>query len=287
MVACRPKKNFFFFFFRCQMPRRSRGRRFVAGTVATGAAAALPAEAQANAGGAVVNTAMQAAPGERADVDDRRRGDRGADRGARAAARPATRLIVLEARDPGRRPHVELRHRPPATGRARRTFVGPTQDYVLALCASSRSRSSPLRRRRRPLLAGSTRLTYSDTANGHRAARPGDPCRAGDRRPGARPDVDVGSGRRPWSAAERGRVGRQTLQAGSRRTRSPPTSASSCRDRHTPDLRRRAARAVTAVRAVLHRRLGDENNAGRSSATSTPATAPRCGASTAARRRSL
>ena len=169
------------------------------------------------------------------------------------------------------------------------TFVGPTQDHVMALAQGARRRHVPdLRHRRQRLLRRTAdRIDVQrHRADRHRAARPARSCPTSRRRRAARPDVAEVPVDAPWTAPNAADWDSQTLetwidsQHASRRG-----SAQVVADRHPADLRRRAARAVAAVHALLHRGVGQRDRTrARSSATSTRATARSSRASSAARR---
>ncbi len=142
------------------------------------------------------------------------------------------------------------------------TFAGPTQDHILALARERRRRHLPHLRHRRQRLPqpGPAPDVPEQRPDRHRAAGPDDPRRADRRRRAAgracRPKVPVDA---PWTAAKRRRVRRpdaRDVDQGAQRDRALPPARPR---RHPPGLRRRAARAVAAVRALLHRRLGQRD----------------------------
>ncbi len=118
-----------------------------------------------------------------------------------------------------------------------------------------------------------------------RPARPGDPPRPRPVRHPARRDVEERAGRRAVGGAPtRRRCDAQTLETWSTQNTVNAGLPRPGLDRDPADLRRRAARALAAVRALLHRLVGQrEEHRAPSSATSTPAAARRCRASSAAR----
>ena len=164
------------------------------------------------------------------------------------------------------------------------TFVGPTQDRVLALAERARRRHVRHLRHRRERLRSSDgeRSTYSDTGpTGTAPPRPADP-----RRPRAASSRSSTRCRRRSRSTRRGtRRARaewdaQTLETWVARQQHAATASASSLPVATPaDLRRRAARALAALRPLLHRRVGRRaQRRARSTATSTRATARRCGA---------
>ena len=102
----------------------------------------------------------------------------------------------------------------------------------------------------------------------------------------ARPDGDQVPVNAPWQASNAALWEGYTLERWVEENSSKPRFQRARAARHPADLRRRAARAVAAVRAVLHRLLRQRAaSRARSSATSTPAAARSSSGSSAARRR--
>ena len=182
-------------------------------------------------------------------------------------------MIVLEARDRvgGRAWNADIGGGEITERGA--TFAGPTQDHVLALAAEDEGRHLPdLQQRRQPLPRrghpAALRRLRPDRA---RAARPGDPPRPGD----LRPRLDEMATRSPSTPPGRRRTpptyDAQTLEQFIEREHVTPRFRTLVAGRHAADLRRRAARALAALHALLHRRLGQRaERRAPSSATSTP-----------------
>ena len=237
-------------------------RRFVAGTLATGAAAAVPAAAEAKRKRRKPKPKRPSTGSVRTRRRGRRR--RRLRRPDRRARRSRRRPLGDRARGPrpGRRPRLEPRSRRRRDLRARRDVRRPDP--------------GPGDRRWRAQLGVGTfptydngndvyvdgtapACTYSDTgADGHRAARPGrslaDLASRSSR--GSTRCRSAGAGRRAvGGGAARAEWDGQTLETVDRgRTAlTPAASGSSRRYGNAADLRRRASRAVAAVRAVLHR----------------------------------
>jgi monoamine oxidase len=147
-------------------------RRFVAGTLATGAAAAIPEAANAQA------TASRSGPKRTADVVVVGAGYAGLS-AARQLVKAGKSVTVLEARDRvgGRVWNHDLPHGKVSERGA--TFVGPTQDYVLALARELGVEKFPTYDEGDDVyVADGTRMTYSDT--GPFGAAPPDPKVASD-----------------------------------------------------------------------------------------------------------
>ncbi len=181
-------------------------RRFVKGSLVAGAAAALPA-------------------GEAAAKPKRKPTGSGSTRsadvvivGAGFAGLTAARnltdrghsVVVLEARD---RVGGRVWNHNLGGGQISErggTFVGPTQDHLMALAKALGVGTFPVYDKGNDLyIADSTRLEYSDTSP--LGTAPPDPLVAGDvvaRHFAARPDVNLRAGRRPLEGAECRRVGR-------------------------------------------------------------------------------
>ena len=240
-------------------------RRLIAGAVVTGAAAALPGSALADGS-------------ERGGS----RGRRG--RGRRRVRRPHGRAPAA----PGR-PRRSSCSRPATASAAAcgttssaggqvsergATFVGPTQNHMLELARELGVGTFPTYDKGDNVyVADGHRSTYSDRGiDRHRAARPADPRPARDRRSArwtrCRRAFRSRRRGRPPNAAELGRadagdVGIDSHNPTRRFHQVVPA-------RHAADLRRRAARAVAAVRRCsTSPPRATRATRGRSSATST------------------
>ena len=139
------------------------------------------------------------------------------------------------------------------------TFVGPTQDRILAALDRFGIGTFPT------YDEGYERLRQRRPADGvqrhrlhrERATRSADPPGADHRRHPPRPDVDLGPGRRAVEGGERRRVGRRDarrLDRGELGDRAVPPPRPG---RDAADLRSRPGRALAALRPLLHRRLGE------------------------------
>ena len=222
-------------------------RRFVAGALTTGAAAALAGrrrrrkhKPKASATGRARPTSCVVGAGFAGLT------------AARELAKAGKSVVVLEARD--RVGGRVLNHELGGGEVSERggTFVGPTQDHILAL-------AKELGRRHVPHLRHAA--TTSTSADGTALDATPTPARPAPRRrtrrssPTSRTVVtqldsmsttsrSTRRGRRPRPPTRTGRRSRAGSSAQQRQRRLPPARAA----RHAPDLRRRAARAVAAVR---------------------------------------
>ncbi len=143
------------------MSERISRRRFLAGTAAAGAAAAIPAEAEA----AVAKRHRPAGPGSvrKADVAVVGAGYAGLT-AARTLAAAGKSVIVLEARGRvgGRAWNHDIGRGLVAERGA--TFVGPTQDHVMALASQLRVATYPTYDTGKNVyVADGSRTTYSDS----------------------------------------------------------------------------------------------------------------------------
>ena len=263
-------------------PRNSAiSRRRLLGTGAAasaGACSALPPRRSP----AARSRATSADAGRRRD---RRRRVRRPDRGPRAE-RKGHSAIVLEARDRvgGRALNADIGGGEITERGA--TFVGPTQDHVIALGREDEGRPlQHLRHRREPV----HRERVAAAVQRHRRdrlgpARPDDPPRPDPVRHPARRDVQGGPGRRSLDGAEGGRVRRADAAAvRRRRTRSRRSSRTWRRSRRGRSSAPSRARSRCCSSSSTSPRRATSRTSAPSSATSTPATAPRCTGSSAAR----
>ena len=222
--------------------------------------------------------------GRRQAACGRRRGRRRArrpDRRARAAAR---RQVGGRARGatPRRRPRVEPRARRRRGVRARRHVRRPDAGPHDRPRQGARRRHVPdlQRGRQRRYIGRRPALEWSDT--GPTGTAPPDPTILPElattvaQLDEMSKEVPVDA---PWEAAKAHEWDGQTLETWIRDNTRDAALSRARAARDAADLRRRAARAVAAVRALLHRRLGQRDaRRARSSATSTRATARRCSA---------
>ena len=205
---------------------------------------------------------------------------------AREIERQGHSAIVLEARDRvgGRAVNYKLggrgHHR--ARGDVRRADPGPGHR---ARAADEGRPLRHLRHRRQPLHR--QRPAAAIQRHGPDRLGPAGPRRApGPRSARAAPRLDVATGacRRPVDRAQGGGMGLDHAAAVHRPEHGHAGVQGDRPGRDATDLRRRARRALAPVRPLLRRRLGQRGRTSApSSATSTPATAPRCSASRAAR----
>ena len=139
------------------------------------------------------------------------------------------------------------------------TFVGshPEPHPRPGRRARRRTRSPPTTQGENVYFADGTRMTYSDS--GPTGTAPPDPSIVPDLATvGARLDemskeVPIDA---PWEAASAADWDRQTLEQWINENSVSPRFQQARAGGHAADLRRRAARAVAAVHALLHRRVG-------------------------------
>ena len=269
-------------------PDSAERRRSPAGACSAAAPRPRPAPCSARVPGAGrrhTRAASARAPRRRRD---RRRRLRRADRGPRARAQGALGDRARGPR-PRRRPRPQRRHRRRRDHRARRHLrrpdPGPRASRWRGDAASASS--TTYNTGDNVYIADGPRLRLRrHRPDRHGAARPGDPRRprAGRHRP--RRDVDDGPGRRA--------VGRRRAPpSGTPQTLEQPASTRTALTPQFKALVPIATRPIFGAEprelsllyvALLHRLLGQRAEPrAPSSATSTPATAPRCGASSAAR----
>ena len=229
-------------------------RRFVSGTLATGAAAAVPAVADARARRRPKTTE----PSTRsADVVVIGAGFAGLT-AARNIAAGGRSVIVLEARDRvgGRVWNHELPRRAHLrAGRDVRRADPGSRDGTRARAEGLDVPDLRQGRRRVRGRRDDAALQRHQSVR-HRAARSAGRGAARDDHPGPRQDGDDGPGRCPVDGGERGRMGRADagdVSVGP--ANREPALPGGRRGGGATDLRRRAARAVAAVHAVLHRLL--------------------------------
>ena len=195
-------------------------------------------------------------------------------------------VIVLEARD---RVGGRALNHPIGGGEISErgaTFVGPTQDHILALAQEFKVDKFPTFEN-----GDNVYVNCAGTAKHlqrHRAARDG-AARTRRSSPDLIPavlqldqmstEVPVNA---PWTASSAAEWDNQTLASWIEDQSANPNFRKLDPGGDPADLRRRAARAVAALHPLLHRRLrATRRTRAPSSATSTPATAHRCGASSA------
>ena len=199
-------------------------------------------------------------------------------------------MIVLEARD---RVGGRALNRPIGDGEISErgaTFVGPTQNRIMALASEFGVGKFPTFDNGDNVYVDfhGKRSTYSDT--GPFGSAPPDPAIAADLAhvvltlDQMSTEVPVSA---PWTAPKAAEWDGQTLAKWvADNSSNSPAFRALIPLATRRDLRRRAARAVALVHALLHRRLRRRRSIpAPSSATSTPAWARRCGAFTAERRR--
>ena len=194
---------------------------------------------------------------------------------ARAIASAGHSVIVLEARDRvgGRAWNHDL-----GGGRVSErgaAFVGPTQDHILALANAVGVGTFPtyddgddlyVNNVEDPLgLIGPQRYSDSGPIGGLTGTAPPDPTIVAELTEVVQQldqmstQVPVDS---PWSASSAATWDGQTLEQLDRREQRHAALQGAGPGRHAAHLRRRAARAVAPVRAVLHRRLGQRAEPG-------------------------
>ena len=157
------------------------------------------------------------------------------------------------------------------------TFIGPTQNHVAALAKQLKIPTFRIYDIGKDVyIAGGERLTYSD--RGPFGTAPPDPTIAGELATlvlaidQLATTVDVA---KPWDAPNAVALDGQTIAELPDRAFGEPAAARRDRGGAARDLRRRAAGAVDAVHAVLHRGVRRPHSTpGPSSATSTRAAAP-------------
>ena len=165
-------------------------------------------------------------------------------RGARPGRRPGPQRGDRRRRDHRAR-------RAPSPARPRTTCSRSPTKMRVGLFDDLQHRREPLHRQR---LAAALHRHRPDR---HGAAGPGDPARprAGRHRPRTRSrrrcPVDA-----PWAAANAAEWDAQTLEQYIEANATTPAVQGAGPDRDPADLRRRAARALAALRPLLHRRLG-------------------------------
>ena len=255
--------------------RSARRRRGAAGPAARGSAAPRPAPAR---------------HGGTRRRRRRRRGLRRAHRGPRD--RPG-RPVGRRAR--GARPRRRPRARTTTLGGGEISERGGDLRRARPRTTSSRSPRSWASARSTPTTRATTSTSPTASArlqrhrpDRHGAARPGDPARPRHRRHPARPDVDECRSTRRGSRRSAARLGRpDARELDQRRTAPRPSSAASCPLATRPIFGAEPRELSLLFVALLHRRVGQRaRTRAPSSATSTRATARRCGASSAARSRS-
>ena len=257
-------------------------RRFVAGALTTGAAAALPGAAEAKKH----RTTKKRHRTRTADVCVVGAGFAGLT-AARNLVNAGKTVVVLEARGVvgGRVQNHEL-----GGGQVSErggTFIGPTQDHVAALAKElGVDTFDTYDTGDNVYLSGGNRIDLQrHRPDRHRAAGPGDP--AGPRRSRAEPRLD---GRRRCRSTRRGPRPRRPSGTG---RRSRPGSRPTAVEPEVPAARRRSRRGRSSAPSRASCRCcscsstsprpATRRTRARSSATSTRATAGRCRASSAAR----
>ena len=169
------------------------------------------------------------------------------------------------------------------------TFTGPTQNYIMALAKELGVELFPqYYTGENVYFVDGERTTYNDSGrHRHGSARPADHRRDRRGRDAARPDGHGDRRERSLGVAERGQLGQPDAPVlGRRRTASRSASAASCRWPRGRSSAPSRASCRCSSRSSTSPRRATRTTSAPSSATSTRATAPRCSASSAARRSS-